>query len=123
MNNIKKGKDGEKMAENFLSKKGYKILERNYLKRQGEIDIIAFDSKYKEIVFIEVKTRKNSEYGYPEEFVTKKKIEKISSTAYIWLKKHKKIDDFWRIDIIAIELNYNPPKIEHLENITQSFSS
>lgn len=123
MNKKETGKKGEDMAIKYLEEKGYDILEKNYLKRQGEIDIIAFDQKYKEIVFVEVKTRKNSKYGYPEEFVTNKKIEKIASTAYSWLNKNNKIDDFWRIDIIAIELNYNPPKIEHLENITQNFES
>ncbi|MBN2087252.1 YraN family protein [Candidatus Peregrinibacteria bacterium] len=115
------GKKGESIAKDFLIKKGYNILDKNYLKRQGEIDIIAFDPEFKEIVFVEVKTRKNSNFGYPEEFVTESKIEKIETTANIWLEENNKIDDFWRIDIIAIELSGKNPKIEHLKNITQGF--
>lgn len=123
MNKQETGKKGEDMAVDYLAKKGYDILDRNYLKRQGEIDIIAFDPKFSEIVFIEVKTRKNSKFGYPEEFVTDEKIEKIETTANIWLDENNKIDTFWRIDIIAIELDFNPPKIEHLKSITQEFES
>ena len=70
-----------------------------------------------------MKTRKNSKFGYPEEFVTDEKIEKIETTANIWLDENNKIDTFWRIDIIAIELDFNPPKIEHLKSITQDFES
>ena len=117
------GKKGEDVANKYLIEKGYDILEKNYHKRQGEIDIIAFDPEFSEIVFVEVKTRKNSKFGYPEEFVTDEKIEKIETTANIWLDENNKIDTFWRIDIIAIELDFNPPKIEHLKSITQDFES
>ncbi len=123
MNKQETGKKGEDMAVDYLAKEGYDILDRNYLKRQGEIDIIAFDPKFKEIVFVEVKTRKDSKFGYPEEFVSNRKIEKIETTGNIWLDENNKIDTFWRIDIIAIELDYNPPKIEHLKNITQEDES
>ena len=58
---------GENIATEFLLKKGFQIIERNFLKPFGEIDIIAKDNNY--LVFIEVKTRKNSNYGFPREFV------------------------------------------------------
>lgn len=117
------GKKGEDMANKYLTEKGYDILETNYLKREGEIDIIAFDPEFSEIVFVEVKTRKNNKFGYPEEFVTDSKIEKIETTANIWMNENNKIDTFWRIDIIAIELGSYPPKIKHIKNITQEFET
>ena len=62
------GKTGEEIAEIYLIKNGYKILERNFSCRQGEIDIIARDIK--EIVFVEVKTRTNKKYGEPIDSIT-----------------------------------------------------
>ena len=118
MNNKYIGKKGELMAVEFLRKKNYKIIEKNYLKRSGEIDIIAFDPKYNEYVFVEVKTRTNLNFGYPEEAVGKKKIIKIIKTAETWLSYKKISNPEWRIDIISIDLSNKKPEIEHIENIS-----
>ncbi len=112
------GKKGEEKGVEFLKKKGYEIIDRNYLKRTGEIDIIAFDPKYKEYVFVEVKTRKNSNFGYPEEFVDDEKMEKITETAENWLTDNNIKNPEWRIDIISIEWGEKEPEIRHLENIS-----
>ena len=65
---------GEKLALDYLKKKKYKILETNYrYSRKGEIDIIAKDKKTKDLVFIEVKTRRDSRFGWPEVSVNQKK--------------------------------------------------
>ena len=68
------GRAGEKLAVDFLKKKGFKILKTNYKTVVGEIDIIAQDREY--IVFIEVKTRSSDNYGLPREAVDRKKQEK-----------------------------------------------
>jgi putative endonuclease len=109
------GNKGEAMASDYLKGIGYEILDKNYRKREGEIDIIA--KKDEEIVFIEVKTRRNSNFGYPEEAVDEKKIEKITDVANMWLEEKEKFDNPWRIDIIAIELDVDPPEITHIKNI------
>jgi len=111
----KLGQQGEKIVENYLCKKGYLLLERNFLKRSGEIDLIVKDKD--EIVFIEVKTRKSQTYGRPEEAVGPSKIRKIVKTANQWLSINKKLDTPWRIDIIALELN-KTINITHLKNVT-----
>ena len=67
------GKWGEILACKYLEENNYRIVERNFLCRQGEIDIVAKDSKKKELVFIEVKTRSNFKYGNPAEAVNKSK--------------------------------------------------
>lgn len=111
------GQLGEKKAEAFLMEKGYEILDRNFLKRSGEIDLIVFDPFEQEYVFVEVKTRKSNLYGYPEEFVDDEKLEKISSTAEIWLDLNGKAEANWRIDIIAISKQGFNFEIHHLENV------
>lgn len=117
MNRKELGDKGEVIAADFLIKKGYRVIETNYLKRAGEIDIVAYDPFQREYVFIEVKTRKNSYFGYPEEFVDESKLDKISNVAHIWLEQNKLENAEWRIDVIALIHYQNHYEIKHLENI------
>ncbi|MBN1368372.1 MAG: YraN family protein [Dehalococcoidales bacterium] len=97
------GQQGEILAQKYLIKHGYKILETNYRSRYGEIDII---SKYKSVlVFTEVRTKNNLGFGTPEESVTEAKATRLRNTAYYYLETHEKLPEQWRIDLIAIELN------------------
>ena len=95
------GRAGEKLAVDFLKKKGFKILKTNYKTVVGEIDIIAQDKDY--IVFIEVKTRSSDNYGVPSEAVDRKKQEKYYKTATFYLQKEKKTDANCRFDVVEIE--------------------
>lgn len=114
-NKRKTGTRGEEIACGFLTNLGYKILERNYQFGHGEIDIIAEDGDT--IVFVEVKYRKNLDYGPPESAVTlskQKQIRKIAS-AYLWENEIKERQ--CRIDVVAV-LHYpgNKPEITHYTN-------
>ncbi len=83
------GKTGEELASKYIEKQGYKIVERNFRCRQGEIDIIAEDKQ--ELVFIEVKTRTNLSYGFPAEAVNYVKQKHINkATKYYLYKKRNK---------------------------------
>ena len=108
------GKTGEEIGTKYLIKNGYKIIIRNFRCRQGEIDIIAQDKN--EIVFIEVKTRKNTNYGYPIDAVDKRKQKHIlnASKYYIYINKLEKRNI--RFDVIEI---YKKDKfyINHIKNI------
>ena len=118
MNKRKSGDLGEKKGINFLKTKGYQVLDTNFLKRSGEIDIITFDPSEKEYVFVEVKTRKNDFYGYPEDFVDDLKLAKIEATADHWLKENNLTDAEWRIDIISlIGNNKKGYQVKHLKNV------
>jgi len=92
---------------------GYKILEQNLKIKNNEIDLIAFDKKFDEIVFIEVKTRKDNFFGNPAEAVTRKKLKNIIFVAKRYLKLNNFNKDY-RFDIIAISKN----DIEHFENVS-----
>ena len=98
---IQKGKAGEKEAEKFLIKKGYRILERNYRNRLGEIDIIAKEGKT--ICFVEVKTRSTSRQGSGFEAISVHKQRKISQVALSYLKFKRLLDSPARFDVVAIE--------------------
>lgn len=111
------GAKGEKAAAKFLKKSGYKIKKVNYFSAHGEIDIIAENKEY--LVFVEVKSRKDSEenfinYGYPAEAVDKNKQKHIIYTARCYLQRYP-IDKAMRFDIIEVYLGESM-RINHIEN-------
>lgn len=114
------GKWGENQAEIFLQKRGYEILEKNYQKRCGEIDIVATHNQI--LHFIEVKTRQDSsseKYGAPEEAVDLRKQRKLAETAYYYLSERNFPEDTnWQIDVISITYSpqENKAEIRHIQN-------
>lgn len=108
------GRWGEQKAAAFLEKHGYRIIERNFRTPYGEIDIIAQrDSVY---VFVEVKTRRSTSFGLPEEAITQRKRTHILASAQAYLQKKADLNSDWRIDVIAVQTEANQPKITHFEN-------
>ena len=107
------GKLGEDIATNYLKQKGYKILDRNFESRQGEIDIIAIDKK--EIVFIEVKTRTSNKYGTPSEAVNKIKQKHMLQTIKYYLYIRNLSEEFVRIDVIEVYIKDNVYKVNHIK--------
>ena len=108
---------GEERAARYLRLRGYRILGRNFRCRQGEIDIIAAKGAF--VVFVEVKLRKNADFGEAREFVTYSKQQRVIRAAEIWLMKTG-CEKQPRFDVIEI---YAPkgtdtvfPTIRHLEN-------
>lgn len=100
MNNRKSGIEGENLAVEYLKSKGYKILERNYSSKTGEIDIIAQDRGY--IVFIEVKSRDNLNFGRPVESITRQKVRSIIRTAQCYLLYKRKQNSLCRFDVVEV---------------------
>lgn len=97
---------GEKLAEEYLSKTGFTILHKNWRHSHWEVDIICFLDDV--LHFIEVKTRRSRKFGYPEEDVTKKKIENLinASEEYLFMNPE------WRkiqFDILSITINKSSP--------------
>ncbi len=106
-NSLQIGKNGEDIACDFLVKYGYTIMERNMRHHKAEIDIIA--RKGDEVIFIEVKNRKNARYGFPEQSVTEEQAERISEAATYYLERLPFRPQFIRFDIIAIT---HQPKLD-----------
>ena len=106
---------GENISLKYLEKIGYKILEKNFSCRQGEIDIIAKDKL--EIVIIEVKTRSNLNYGNPREAVDKNKKNHIYNSAKYYIHVNKLENNYIRFDVIEIYKIKNRFKLKHLKNV------
>jgi putative endonuclease len=94
------GRLGEDTANKYLLRNGYTVLEKNFRTRFGEIDIIARDGKY--LVFIEVKARNGTKYGYPREAVDKYKQVKIIHMAEIYILRKKLNDIPVRFDVVEV---------------------
>jgi putative endonuclease len=109
------GDTAERLAETYLLQKGYTILDRQFLTRIGEIDLIAQDRD--EIVFVEVKARHSDAFGYPEASVTKTKLRKIGQTGEIYLRTHGLTGRHFRLDVIAVEFQFHPPRVTHYEAV------
>ena len=107
------GNFGEKIAEQYLKQKGYIILDKNFECRQGEIDIIALDKK--EIVFVEVKTRRSNKYGTPSEAVNKIKQKHMFQSIKYYLYIRNLTEEFIRIDVIEVYIKDNEYKVNHIK--------
>ncbi len=110
------GERGEDIASQYLSKKGFTVVQRNFRIQGGEIDIIA--QKAKELIFVEVKTRSSEQFGHPEEGVTFSKCLRMRKAIRIFLRRYPSATLF-RVDIIAVAIDRTLKKeiIHHIENI------
>lgn len=110
---------GENISENYLKDLGYKILEKNFRCKCGEIDLIALSKGY--ICFIEVKTRYGTSFGVPAESVTYSKQYKIHKTAQFYILIKNIMDSNFRFDVIEVLLsgNTNEFLVNHIKDAFQ----
>lgn len=118
--NYETGKAGEEIAGEFLEKKDYKILDKNFRTRFGEIDLIASDKD--SLVFVEVKTKIGEDFGTPEEMINPHKIEKVQRMAELYITKNPRVSEKYarlRVDAVCLVLDHskNVSRIDHYENI------
>jgi len=110
MNTIQSGAQGEQAACDYLIRRKYRILARNYRRTGGEIDIIALDGKT--LIFVEVKKRASRAFGGPAAAVTPSKQQKIVATATLYIKENTPKFDSIRFDVVCLL----PGEIEHISN-------
>ena len=113
---------GERVAQGYLEKLGFRILARNARTPLGELDLVA-QAPGGELVFVEVKTRTGASFGLPEEAVDARKLEHLFRAAEIFLQAHEEWANLeWRIDAVAIQGKpgdrVEDVVIEHFENIS-----
>lgn len=112
------GKKGEDLAVDYLQHHGYKIIERNFQKRYGEIDIVAQEGDT--LVFVEVKTRRGSKFGSAVESVSPWKLKTLVRSCYFYKSLHSELPEALRVDLVAVDLipDGGVEKIELVKNIT-----
>jgi len=110
---------GEKLAAEYLIRQGYRIIEKNYRCKEGEVDIIANDGPF--LVFVEVRAKHNRNYGTPEESVTARKKQHLRNAAARYLESHQNLPAEWRIDFVAVELDGqgHPQRLEVIKNAVE----
>ncbi|OGD85544.1 hypothetical protein A3B51_03085 [Candidatus Curtissbacteria bacterium RIFCSPLOWO2_01_FULL_41_18] len=116
MTTVTKGKYGEDLACRYLSKLGYKIIERNFRIRGGEIDIIAKDGQT--LVYVEVKTRSSNYFGTPEESVTAQKLRFLERAVKFYRARRKNLPQLERIDVVSVDLSSKTSSLRLIKNIT-----
>ena len=117
MSTKSQGDIGEELACKYLLVNSYKILERNFRIRGGEIDIIALDGGT--LVYVEVKTRTSYRFGRPEESITLRKLKFLERAAKFYRAKRKnfiKLPDLERIDFVGVDLSGAEPDIRLIKN-------
>jgi putative endonuclease len=111
------GANGELIAKKYLTDNNYKFIKNNYRYERAEVDLIFEDEKNKLLIFVEVKTRRNKNYGEPEESVTLSKQNQIKKSALGFVNENEKYADHdMRIDIVSIFLDKGKAEINHIEN-------
>lgn len=102
------GRKGEEVAVDFLKKQGYRIIKRNYRCRAGEIDIVVKEGS--SLVFVEVKSRRSTHFGLPEEAVSYEKRRHLTRVALGYLTHHRIKETKCRFDVVSVLMNENGVK-------------
>jgi len=110
---IKKGKEGETLAADFLVAKGFEIIERNFRHKRSEIDLIVKKNNW--LIFVEVKMRSSDAYGFPEDFVDRKKANNVIAGAVEYTYQ-KNWQGNVRYDIVSIREQHGEREIVHIED-------
>ncbi len=108
------GRRGERAAEKYLRRSGYRIVKRNFRAAGAEIDLVAIDGDI--LVFVEVKTRRSRDAGAPEEAVDERKQKQIRRAAEMFATRYRADDVTMRFDIIAVDASGERLVIELLRN-------
>lgn len=109
------GSYGESLAADYLRRCEMIVVERNWRCPRGEIDLVAFDGEF--VTAVEVKTRRSLRYGHPFEAITDAKMSRLHTLAVLWARHHGYLASPIRVDAVAVLLDRDQPRIEHLRGL------
>jgi putative endonuclease len=113
------GAQAERLAADHLERRGYRVIDRNYRYRGGELDLVARDGDT--LVFVEVRARRSAAHGAPFETVGREKQRRVARTAEHWLVTHGLTRAFARFDVVSVLLpEGGPPSVEIIVNAFES---
>ena len=108
------GEIGERLAERWLRRKGWRIVQRRFRNGHRDIDLVVERDGL--IAFVEVKARKGAAFGLPVEAVNWRKQRELTRSAHVWIERHGRPDDSYRFDVIGVLVEGPMVKIRHVEN-------
>ena len=108
------GEIGERVAERWLRRKGWRIVQRRFRNGHRDIDLVAERDGL--IAFVEVKARKGSEFGLPVEAVNWRKQRELARSAHVWIERHGRPDEAYRFDVIGVLMEGSTVRVRHVEN-------
>lgn len=109
------GRRGEEIAERYLTKRGYRVIDRRWHGRYGEIDLIASDARATTLVFVEVKTRSSDSFGGLDASIDRRKLERLSLAIDRYVAEHRYRGPY-RLDVVLVKYD-SPIRIRHLRNV------
>ena len=112
------GRRGERVAERWLAVHGWQIAERRFRNGHRDIDLVATRAAAagRMVAFVEVKTRKSTDFGGPVSAVNWKKQRELSRSAKVWISRFQQPGDTFRFDVIGIILEAEKVRVQHVEN-------
>ena len=108
------GEIGERVAERWLRRKGWRIVQRRFRNGRRDIDLVVERDGL--IAFVEVKARKGTEFGLPVEAVNWRKQRELSRSAHVWIERHGRPEDSYRFDVIGVLVEGATVRVRHVEN-------
>ena len=114
------GAMGERVAERWLRRRGWRVIQRRFRSGHRDIDLVA--ERDGTVAFVEVKARRGKEFGDPVEAVHWRKQRELARSAAVWIDRHGRPTDSYRFDVIGVLLEGNSVRIKHIENAFQTRS-
>lgn len=105
---------GERIAERWLTRKGWRIVYRRFTNGHRDIDLVA--QRDSTIAFVEVKARKGSEFGDPVEAVHHRKQRELTKSAHVWIDRHGRAEEVYRFDVVGVLVDGERVLVKHVEN-------
>lgn len=109
-----KGQEGEQLAADYLQAKGYRLLARNFRRGRSEVDLIVSDGRF--LVFVEVKLRTDTRFGFPEQAVDQSKRHCLLRAARSFLHEQPDLGLLLRFDVVSIDYEQGAPRLLHFED-------
>ena len=108
------GEIGERVAERWLRRKGWRIMQRRFRNGHRDIDLVVERDGL--VAFVEVKARKGAEFGGPVEAVNWRKQRELARSAHVWIERHGRPDESYRFDVIGVLMEGATVRVRHVEN-------
>ena len=108
------GEIGERIAERWLRRQGWRVLQRRFRNGHRDIDLVV--ERYGTVAFVEVKARRDSAFGGPLEAVNWRKRRELARSAMVWIDRHGRSDECYRFDVVGVVVSGPRVRIRHVED-------